>query len=128
VRVVEVDRVDAEPAEAGLDAAADAVARRALRGLVRADLGGDDEVVGAATRREPAADDLLGLAAGVAGLPRGVDVGGVDEVAARCDVGVEELERGGLVGGPAEDVAAEGQGQHLQAAGSEGHACGVRHG
>jgi hypothetical protein len=45
----------------------------------------------------------------VARDPHGVAVRGVDEVSAPVDVGVERRERGAVVGGPAEDVAAQAQ-------------------
>ncbi len=45
----------------------------------------------------------------MAGDPGGVDIGGVDEGEASVYEGVEDLEGGRLVDGPAEDVAAEGE-------------------
>ena len=76
---------------------------------------------------QPLADDRLGLAALVARDPARVDVGRVDQVEAGLDEGVEQLERGRLVGGPAEDVAAEGERPDLGAGLAE-MARGIRHG
>jgi hypothetical protein len=56
---------------------------------------------------QPFADDRLGIAALVAGNPGGIDVGGIDRIEARIEEGVENPEGGLLVGGPAEDIAAE---------------------
>jgi hypothetical protein len=39
--------------------------------------------------------------------PGGIDVGGIDEIQAVIDEGVEDRERHALVGSPAEHVAAE---------------------
>ena len=80
-----------------------------MRAHIEADLGGDDDFGTFAGLLEPVTDDGFGLAAGVAGDPSGVDVGGVDEGEAGVDEGVEDLEGGWLVDGPAEDVAAEGE-------------------
>src|SRR3546814_3153096 len=63
----------------------------------------------ARARAQPAADDGLGLAAAVARHPGGVRIGGIDGIEAVLDEGVEDVEAGGLVQGPAEDVAAQDQ-------------------
>ena len=91
-----------------------------------ADLGRDDDVVAVAARRQPLADDRLRLAAVVARHPRRVDVGGVDEVAAGRGVGVEHGEGVVAVGGPAEDVAAEAEGEDVEVgAGDQGHGTAI---
>ena len=41
------------------------------------------------------------------GNPSGVDIGGVDEIQARVEGGVEQPEGIGFVDGPAKDVAAQ---------------------
>ena len=46
--------------------------------------------------------------------PRGVRVGGVDEVAAMGDVGVEDVVGRGVIGGPAEHVAAHRDREHVE--------------
>ena len=88
VDLVEVDPVRAEPAQRVLDRAHDPAARAALPvGVVAhraVELGGQDDVVAAALQR--LADDLLGL-------PAGVDVGGVDEVDAGVERGVDDADR-----------------------------------
>src|SRR3546814_13434898 len=66
-------------------------------------------------RAQPAADDGLGLAAAVARHPGGVRIGGIDGIEAVFDEGVEDVEAGGLVQGPAEDVAAQDQRGDLKA-------------
>ena len=78
-----------------------------------ADLGGDHELLAVAPRRDPAADDPLGLA-GPAGTTPPVGVGRVDEVAARLDVGVEHGEGALLVDRPAEHVPAQAQREDVQ--------------
>src|SRR5581483_2594392 len=55
----------------------------------------------------PFAEDRFRFAPFVPGHPFGIDVGGVDAVEAGADKAVEQLEGGGFVGGPSEDVAAE---------------------
>jgi len=70
------------------------------------DLGRQDDLVAVAVALgQPAADDLLGGAVAllhVGALRPAVDVGGVDEVDAGVQGGVEDLVRGGLVGDVAE--------------------------
>ena len=103
--LVEVDGVDAEAAQAGVEGAAKVGAGQA--GVVRsvshrkAALGGDDELVAhAGTGRQPPADDLLGT-------PACVHVGRVDEVPATLDEQVELLVSGLLVALVAERHRAE---------------------
>ncbi len=62
---------------------------------------------------EPLAEDGFGLASLVAGNPAGVGVGGVDEVEAAIDEGVEKGKRFFGIDGPAEDVAAEDKRSNL---------------
>src|SRR3954468_6537764 len=82
-----------------------------------ADLRGQDDLVAVATRGEPASDDRLGLA-----VLDEVGVRGVDEVAAGGGVGVEDRVGLGLVGGPAEHVGAEAEGEDVEVGSSEdGH-------
>src|SRR3546814_7198389 len=66
-------------------------------------------------RAQPAADDGLGLAAAVARNTGGVRIGGIDGIEAVFDEGVEDVEAGGLVQGPVEDVAAQDQRGDLKA-------------
>ena len=66
------------------------------------------------------ADHAFALAAAVAFDPTRVDVGGVDQVEAIVDEGIEQVERRGLVGGPAEHVATEGERRDREAAAAEG--------
>ena len=79
-----------------------------------ADLGGHDHAVAVAAGGHPAADDRLRLAAGVARRPSASSVGGVDEVAARRRVRVEDGEGLRLVGSPAEDVAAQAEREDVE--------------
>ena len=72
---------------------------------VGADLGRDHERVAVAAGGHPLADDRLRDAH----VRAHVGVGGVDEVPARLDVGVEHGERGVAIRGPAEHVAAEAE-------------------
>src|SRR5262249_33699737 len=111
VRLVEVDVVRLEAAERLLDRAKDVGPGEPLVGGAPfdPDLGGEDGLVALAACFVPVAEDGLGLAALVARRPARVDVRCVDQVEARIDAGVEQAERGRLVGGPAENVAAEGQ-------------------
>ncbi|GAB2927732.1 hypothetical protein GCM10027028_28040 [Streptomyces sundarbansensis] len=119
VRVEEVDVVGAEPAQRCLCRALDGAGRQAPERGVGTGLGGDDDVGPVGAGGEPLADDGLGLTAPVALDPGGVRVGGVDDVAAGRDVGVQDGEGLFLVRRPAEDVAAEGEGEDLEAGGAE---------
>ncbi len=56
---------------------------------------------------EPGAEDGLAFAAAISGIPARVDVGGIDEVKAALNEGVEHLEALFLVDGPAKDIAAQ---------------------
>ncbi len=122
VRVEEVDAVGTEPGQRRVDGALDRTGGQAPVVGVGAGLGGDEDVVPVAAGGEPVADDGLRLAAPVAVDPGGVHVGGVDEVAAGRHVGVQDGEGLLLVGRPAEDVAAEGEREDLEAGGAEGDA------
>ncbi len=61
----------------------------AVVGVV-ADLRGEDDVIATASVGQPGADDGPGLATGVPGHPRRIGFGGVEEVAADGDEGVED--------------------------------------
>jgi two-component system OmpR family sensor kinase len=119
VRVVQVDVVGAEPLERVVDRRPDDRAGRAAAGAELADLRGDHDVRAVAAGRHPAADRRLGLAALVAVTPLGVDVRGVDEAAAGLGERVQDGERGLLVRGPAEHVAAQVQRQDVQVGGAD---------
>ena len=114
VRVVEVDVVGAQAAQGRVGGGLDVDAGQPRVLGVLADLGGDHDVGAVAARLDPLADDGLGLAALVARDPRRVRVGRVEEVAAGGRVRVEHGEGLRLVGGPAEDVAAEGEREDLE--------------
>ena len=75
--------------------------------MSRPTFGGDDNFRAFAGLLEPIADDGFGFAAFVTGHPSGIDIGGVDESEAGIDEGVEDLEGGGLINGPAENIAAK---------------------
>ncbi len=109
VGVEQVDAVGAEAAQGGFGGGPDGGGRQPFVLRVGAQLGGGDHVVAPAALGEPAADQGLRFAARVALHPRAVRVGGVDEVAAALGEGVQDVERVGLVGGPAEDVPAQAE-------------------
>ena len=120
VGVVEVDAVRPQPAQRVVARRRDVRRAQSLARRQRRHLGRQHDVVAAPARREPLADDRLGLAARVAGHPPHVGVGGVDEVPAACRERVEHGERGVAVGRPAEDVGAQAEPGDLDAAGSDG--------
>jgi hypothetical protein len=91
VRVVEVDRLDAESAQRRLGGGADGTRGESAEVGVLADLRRDGHALWLPVG-EPRADDRLALAAAVAGHPGAVRVGGVDEVAAACAERVEHGE------------------------------------
>lgn len=114
VQIVDVDVAGAEPLQAGLDGAHDPMPGRAgavgVRGALVGELGGDHP--GVAVAGDGAADDPLGLAAGVG-------VGGVDEVHARVARLADDAQRGGLVGRSAKIHGAEAERGHAQTAPSQ---------
>jgi len=114
MRLIEIDAVDAQALQRGVDRPAQIGWRQALVALshVHAGLGRDQHLVAPAAARQPLADQALGLAAAIAGHPARIDIGGVDQVAAGIDEGIEQLERAGGIGRPAEDIAAEGDRRH----------------
>ena len=124
VGVVEVDRLDPEPAQRVLGGGLWIVSARRLSSPASLPtLVAMTNSSRVAARRQPLADDRLRLAAFVARGARHVDVGGVDEVAAAGDVGVEHGEGLFAVGGPAEDVAAEAEAGDVEVgAWDHGHA------
>jgi hypothetical protein len=73
----------------------------------RAALGDDDRRAALAPLLQPFADDRLRFAALIAGRPIRIDVGGVDRTEAGLGEPIEQRERRGLVGGPAEHVGAD---------------------
>jgi hypothetical protein len=62
------------------------------------------------------------FAAGVARHPARIDVGGVDEIHAGVDPGIEQAEGQRLVDGPAEHVAAEAERRDLEIRAAEARA------
>ncbi len=110
VDLVEVDVVGAEPAQRRVAGAQDVQARVALIVGTEAgppvDLGAEDHLVAAAGQGLP--DDALRIA-------RVVDVGGIDEVDARVQRGVDDPDRVGLGRASAEIHRAEAQRRHAHA-------------
>ena len=116
VGVVEVDAVGPEALERGPRLALDVVgAQVADRAAAAADLRGEDDRVARAALGHPAPDDRLRAA-----VLDEIGVRGVDEVAARRQVGVEDREGLRLVRGPAEHVGAEAQREDVEVGASEG--------
>ena len=123
VHPVEVDVVGLQPAQRLLAAgrerlAAGAAAVRIAREEVARELGGDDDAVAPArVAADVVADDLLGVAVGV-------DVGGVDEVAAALEEAVEDglgvLDAGAPAPVLAEGHRAEAERADAQAGAAEG--------
>lgn len=97
--------VSPQPSERGVDGIMDVLGAVAARVRMiagpEAGLGGDDDAVAQGPVGDELADQTLALA------PR-IDVGGIDEVAARLDIGVEDGARSVRVGAPA--LRAEGHG------------------
>jgi hypothetical protein len=116
VCVVEVDAVGLQALERRVRLALDRRrAQVADRAAPAADLRRHDDVVAVAAVGHPAPDDRLG-----APVLDEVRVRGVDLVAARFDVRVQDGPRLRLVGGPAEHVAAEAEAEDVEVGASEG--------
>jgi hypothetical protein len=116
VRVVEVDAIGPQTLEGGRRLALDRLRAQAPhRALAAADLRREDDLVAVAALGHPAPDD--GLRAAVLDE---IGVRGVDEVAAGAGVRIEDGEGLGLVGRPAEHVAAEAEGEDVEVGASEG--------
>ena len=125
VGVVQVDAVGAQPLERLVQRRLDVRGRQARARRLRADLGGQHDLLAIPARLEPFAEHRLGVAALAALGPGGIGVGGVDEAAAGGDEGVQHGEGRLAVRGPAEGVPAEVQREHLQVgAGQTGQGCG----
>src|SRR5439155_10071383 len=75
--------------------------------------------VAVTTLLQPAPDDLLGNAAGVAGGPAAVYICSIEEVAARLDEGVHDREGGAFIRGPAELHRAEAEVRDLETSPAE---------
>ncbi|KAG1469333.1 hypothetical protein G6F57_012230 [Rhizopus arrhizus] len=95
---------------------------------LHADFGGDQHAVALAGTLEPFADQRFRFAAGIARHPRRVHVGGVDQVEAGVDEGIEQGEAGLLIGAPAEHVATEGERTYMQAGTAQFAGCRHGHG
>ena len=98
VRLIEVDVVGLQSPQAALASANDPTAGQTfgVAGTIHpaATLGRqDDRVAHRGATAQPATDDLLGRALGA---HRRIDVGGVDQVSAAIDVGVQDLHRRAL--------------------------------
>jgi hypothetical protein len=109
VRVKQVDAIGLQAAQRLLGGGADVVGGQPLAVVLGAHLGREDDRIARAAPGHPAPDDLLALAAAVAGHPLRIAVSGVDEVAAGGAVGVQHREGLRLVGRPAEDVRAQAE-------------------
>src|SRR5699024_6264044 len=107
VSEVHVDVVGAEAAQGVVDGRADVLGGEpgALRG--GAHLRSDDEVISLAAAPQPLTDDLLRLPAGVAGVPGGIGIRGIDREPTGGGEPVKKIERGVGIGGPSEYVASE---------------------
>ena len=116
VRLVEVDAIGLQALERGLHRLLHIAGPEALATLahVHAQLGGQDHLVALAAAGEPLAQHGLGFAAAVAGRPARIDVGGVDEIQARFEQGVQHAKGLGFVQGPAEDVATKAERRYLE--------------
>jgi len=108
--------VDAEPRERLVGGGLDRRCRQPVARRELADLGRDQHALAQLrpARRQPRADDRFRLAADVAGHPRGIHVGGVDQVAASGHKRVEHGEGAGLVDRPAKHVPAEAEREDLR--------------
>lgn len=127
VREVHVDVVGAQARQRCADGLRDVGGRQAFTGRrvgggALAHLGHDLHALAlrGAAGAQPGADDAFRLAALVAGHPAAVDVGGVDGGQARVDQAVEHGKAGGLVGRPAQHVAAKNNARHFHAGGVGG--------
>jgi hypothetical protein len=109
VRQIEIDDIGLQPLQRRIDGLFDIGGGEVFPALphVRPDLGDHHDLVAIAAAFHPFADDRFGFAALVAGNPARIGIGGVDGVEAGADEPVEQVERGFLVGGPAEDVATQ---------------------
>ena len=122
VRKIEVDGLDLQAAQRVLHRLLDIGGGQVLPALphVGADLGDDNHLVAAFAVPHPFADDGLGFAALVSGNPARIGIGRIDRVEAGIDEPVEQVERGLLVGGPAEHVAAKDERGDFEAGLAEG--------
>src|SRR5579875_3958757 len=80
-----------------------------------AHLRGDDDFIAAAVLLEPFADDRFRFAAGMAGNPYGINVGGIDCREACIEKPIQKSERSGFISRPAENIAAENKRRNLYA-------------
>ena len=92
--LVEIDVIGLQPPERSLDRLAHIGARQALLPLAHrhAELRRDDDLVAIAARLHPFADDRLQLATMVVRHPTRIDIGGVDEIEASIEKGIEKRE------------------------------------
>jgi len=111
VRQVQIDVVRLQPAQRVLHGALDPGRRQPLpvRCHLHADLCDDHHPVTAAAGPHPFAEDGFRLAANVARLPGRVHVRRIHRLEAGPGQAVQEIERGLLVDGPSEHIAAEHQ-------------------
>ncbi len=107
--LVEVDDVGLQPRQRAVHGLHHVATRQSLPFRHRvAELGGDQHLLAtAAALGDPVPQHGFGLAARMSWRPAGIDVGGVDQVEAMVDEGVQQLEAPRRVGGPAEHIAAE---------------------
>jgi hypothetical protein len=116
VDVIDVDPLGLEALQRLLDLANDvpAVVARVvhMRAAPAMHFGREDNAVAQAAAGHPVADDRFGFSVVV-------DVGGVDEIPAELDIGVEDALRLSCVGASAEVHGAEAERSHLDAGSAE---------
>lgn len=113
MRVVQVDPVGSQTQQRLVGRRGNRGGGEALVLGVLAHLRGDEHTVASPGCRQPAAEDDLRFAAGMAGRPGGVHVGGVDEGSSGVHEGVEHGPAVVLGTRPSEGVASEDEGEEI---------------
>ena len=107
--LVQIDGVGLQPAQRAFQRGVDVARRQPRKFAPFAHLGGNQHLRAFATGLEPAPDQDLRFTAAVARCPGRIHIGGVDQVEAGLDKGIEQRKGGSLIHAPAKYVAAKGQ-------------------
>ncbi|MBP2480371.1 hypothetical protein J3A72_000663 [Stenotrophomonas sp. PvP093] len=126
--LVQIDHVGLQAAQRILDGRIDVVRGQAGAFGPLGHLGRQHHLVALAAAGKPLADQRLRFAAGIARHPGRIHIGGVDQVEAGVDEGIEQGEAGLLIGAPAEHVATEGERTYMQAGTAQFAGCRHGHG
>ena len=113
--LVQIDIIGPQPPQGSVTGGNDVGSLQAGEFRQHSNLGGDDDALAAAARRQPIADHCFAFSPLMARHPGGVDIGRVDKAEAGGDKSVKQCERRFFIRRPAKDIPAQAQRRHVDA-------------